>query len=102
MRPGGKEYGRHVLLSPLPPLYAPYGSIRSTAALLEPSNGSMRSNWRLTRGALRRRKWLFMPLVRMIFPVPVILNRFLAPLWVFILVFFGLAGALICSDSFLV
>src|SRR5438045_8635156 len=45
----------------------------------------MRSNMRLTRGDLRRRKWLFMPLVRMICPVPVILKRLAAPLWVFIL-----------------
>jgi hypothetical protein len=62
----------------------------------------MRSNWRFTRGAFLRRLWLFMPLVRMILPLAVILNRFLAPLWVFILIFFGLAGALISSGSFLV
>src|SRR5215217_2960135 len=42
----------------------------------------MRSNCRRTRGALRRRKWLFMPLARMILPVAVTLNRRLAPLWV--------------------
>src|SRR5687768_2192600 len=62
----------------------------------------MRSNWRFTRGAFLRRLWLFMPLVRMILPLAVLLTRFLAPLWVFILIFFGLAGALISSGSFLV
>ncbi len=46
------------------------------------SSGSIRSKARFTRGALRRRKWLFIPLVLMILPVAVTLNRFLAPLWV--------------------
>src|SRR4051812_40305866 len=49
------------------------------------SRGNMRSNIRFTRGDLRRRKWLFMCLVRMIWPEPVILKRRAAPLWVFIL-----------------
>ena len=60
----------------------------------------MRSNCRFTRGAFLRRLWLFIPFVRMILPVAVILNRFLAPLWVFI--FGGLVdGLLTCSVSFL-
>src|SRR6478672_7355810 len=49
------------------------------------SSGNIRSNILLTRGDLRRRKWLFMCFVRMILPVPVILKRLAAPLWVFIL-----------------
>src|SRR5690242_16620712 len=56
------------------------------------SRGNMRSRARFTRGDLRRRKWLFMPFVRMIIPVPVILNRRSVPLWVFI---FGIG-----ADSF--
>src|SRR5215217_7751338 len=60
----------------------------------------MRSNCRFTRGAFLRRLWLFIPFVRMILPVAVILNRFLAPLWVFI--FGGLVDDLITgSVSFL-
>lgn len=43
----------------------------------------MRSNARFTRGDFFRRLWLFIPLVRRILPVAVILNRFLAPLCVF-------------------
>src|SRR6478609_9952274 len=54
----------------------------------------MRSNCCLTRLDLRRRKWLFMPFVRMITPVPVILNRRADPLWVFI---FGIAAVLLSS-----
>src|SRR5680860_1665442 len=42
----------------------------------------MRSNWRFTRGAFLRRRWLFMPLACMTLPVAVILKRFLAPLCV--------------------
>src|SRR5438874_8849133 len=45
----------------------------------------MRSNCCFTRVDFLRRKWLFMCLVRMIWPVPVILKRRAAPLWVFIL-----------------
>src|SRR4051794_19021044 len=49
------------------------------------SSGSILSNILFTRGAFLRRKWLFMCLVRMIWPVPVTLKRRAAPLWVFIL-----------------
>lgn len=56
--------------------------MRLTRFLLALSNGNMRSNWRFTRGAFFRRLWLFMPFVRKILPVPVILNRRLAPLCV--------------------
>src|SRR6185503_8599605 len=49
----------------------------------------MRSNWRLTRADLRRRKWLFMPL-----PVAVTLNRRLAPLCVLSFCFFMVTTAL--------
>jgi hypothetical protein len=61
---------------------------------------NIRSNCRFTRGAFLRRLWLFIPFARMILPVAVILNRFLAPLWVFI--FGGLVVALLtASGSFL-
>lgn len=43
----------------------------------------VRSNCRLTRADLRRRKWDFMPLAERICPVAVKVNRFLAPLCVF-------------------
>src|SRR4051812_11469902 len=61
----------------------------------------MRSNIRFTRGDLRRRKWLFMCLVRMIWPEPVILKRRAAPLWVFILGMEMLAPAknLVCENT---
>src|SRR5262245_46461225 len=44
-----------------------------------------RSSARATRGALRRRKWLFIPFARRSLPVPVTSKRFAAPEWVFIL-----------------
>src|SRR5688500_861868 len=47
----------------------------------------IRSKARLTRGAFRRRKWLFIPCVRWSFPVDVIAKRRFAPLWVFALIF---------------
>lgn len=47
----------------------------------------VRSNCRLTRADLRRRKWDFMPLAERISPVAVKVNRFLAPLCVFSLYF---------------
>ena len=43
----------------------------------------VRSNSRLTRADLRRRKWDFMPLAERICPVAVNVNRRLAPLCVF-------------------
>lgn len=48
------------------------------------SSPTLAPNKRLTRAALRRRKWLFGPFVRITLPVPLMWNRFLAPLWVFI------------------
>src|SRR3954470_17854242 len=62
--------------------YAPYGSSFLTCLSFALSSGSIRSNARFTRGAFLRRLWDFMPLVRKILPVAVILNRFLAPLCV--------------------
>ena len=46
--------------------------------------GTFAPNRRLTRAALRRRKWPLGPLVLSTLPVPLMWNRFLAPLWVFI------------------
>ena len=65
----------------------PFGSIRRMRCSSTLWTSVIRSKARLTRGAFRRRKWLFMPCVRWSFPVEVIAKRRFAPLWVFALIF---------------
>ena len=48
-----------------------------------PCTGTIEESFALVRLDVRRRKWLLPPLVRTIFPVPVILKRFEVALWVF-------------------
>src|ERR671932_2445874 len=68
------------------PFYlTPVGRSRCTRLLSELLSTSIRSKSRLVRGAFLRRLWLFIPLTYITLPVPVILKRRLAPLWVFIL-----------------
>ena len=52
-----------------------------------PSTGIISLNRRLVRLDVRRRKWLFPPLVRINFPEPVKRNLFAVALWVFNLYF---------------
>jgi len=80
--------------------YAPYGIIFLTRGESDACISCIRSSCRSTRGDFRRRKWLFMPFVRMIFPVPVTLKRRAAPLCVLSLGFFGFFALLTWMASF--